>query len=398
MKINKFNILTVNSFLLSPILSMPFIILQLRKKNDTIVSLLISIMIGFFSLRYVPSFSNDKVRYIERGELFVNYSLNDLLLYFKAANRPDYLFDLLNFTFAKANIDIKYFFFFITSLSVFLTFIASKKIIKITTNSDFTYSNLNFFLILISFSAINILSGLRFFLAGSIFLWFLYFFYFKKTYLKAMLLLFLAIATHFSYSLIFLAIAFAFLNQNFKFPKILLTSSLLFFILPNSFLESILGLGFLPSAYLGKADLYLSSDTVYTDSALILSLIRNIWYYFAVITMLLYKPLKNDRFYILMIFTIVFVNITFFLPAVFDRYVTYIRVLFAIYIVYLFTTNKNKKTIIIFFSFLLLFGLSVYTDLFIVLRYNIDRSYSIETMWSIYHIITEDNNLYNYLY
>lgn len=56
------------------------------KKNDISIDILISILIGFFSLRCVPSFPNDKVRYIERSDLFVNYSLNDLLLYFKAVN------------------------------------------------------------------------------------------------------------------------------------------------------------------------------------------------------------------------------------------------------------------------------------------------------------------------
>ncbi|MGO2119746.1 MULTISPECIES: EpsG family protein [unclassified Psychrobacter] len=398
MKINKFNILTVNSFLLSPILSMPFIILQLRKKNDTIVSLLFSLIIGFFSLRYVPSFSNDKVRYIERSELFADYSLGDLLLYFKAVNRPDYVFDLLNFTFSKASIDIKYFFFVITSLSVFLTFIASKKIVKSVTNSDFIYSNSSFFLILFSFSAINVLSGLRFFLAGSIFLWFLYFLYFKQMYLRAFLILLLAIATHFSYSLILVATIFAILNQNFKFPRVLLISSLVFFILPNSFLMNIFSLLSLPSGYLTKVEAYTLSETVYTDSSIILSLIRNSWYYFAIAFMLFYKSSTNDKFYILIVFLMVFINLTYSLPVVFSRYVTYARIVFAIYLVYLLLNNKNKKNVIIVFSFLALFSLSVYTDLFIVLRYNIERSYSIETMWSIYHIITEDNNLYNYLY
>ncbi len=84
-KINKFYILTINSLLLSPIASIPFLVLQLRKKA-AIIDMLVSIIMGFFSLRYIPSFSNDKVRYIECSDLSVSYSLNNLLLYFKVVN------------------------------------------------------------------------------------------------------------------------------------------------------------------------------------------------------------------------------------------------------------------------------------------------------------------------
>lgn len=397
MKINKYSILTINSFLLSPLLSILFIVLQLQKKNDAIIGMLVSIIIGFFSLRYIPSFSNDKVRYIERSHLFGNYSLIDLFEYFKFVDRPDYIFDLINFTFTNLNIDIKYFFFFITSLSVFLTITGVKKIVRTIANPNFLYSNLTFFLVIFSFSIINVLSGLRFFLAGSIFLWFLYYLYFNKEYFKSFLILVLAIATHFSYSLMLIATAFAFLSANFRFPRILLFLSLTFFILPNSFLTNIFSLISLPSGYINKIDAYSSLEIVNTSSAVFLSLIRNIWYYFAIALMLIYKPFKKDKFYILIVCLMVFINMTNSLPVVFDRYITYLRIVFAMYLVYLLTIDRNKKNMVIAFSFLIFFGLSVYTDIFIVLRYNFDKSYSIDTMWTIYHIITEDEGLYEYL-
>lgn len=398
MKISKLAAITFNSFLLSPIASIPFMFFQLWKKNDTGISFLVSIIIGFFSLRYIPNFSNDKVRYIERNELFSNYSLMDLFSYFGVVNRPDYIFDIFNFIFSKASIDIKYFFFFITLLSVFLTLTAAKSIVKSIANPSFSYSNVTFIIIILSFSVINVLSGLRFFLAGSVFLWFLYFLYFKGMYLKAFFVLFIAIATHFSYSLILIVTIIAFFNKDFRFPKLLLILSLVFFILPNTLITGFFSLISLPSGYIGKIDSYSSSDTVYTGSALILSLIRNIWYYFAIALMLIYKPSKNDIFYIFIIFLMAVVNTTFSLPVVFNRYVTYIRIIFSIYLIYLYSRYRGRKTLTFIFIFLLLFGLSIYTDLFIILRYNVEDSYSIETMWSIYNIITKDGDLYNYLY
>ncbi|MDC9499814.1 hypothetical protein PSH39_19820, partial [Pseudoalteromonas sp. Angola-20] len=114
MSINKNTLIMYVLFILSPLLSLPLIFLQLKKKLDKGIIFIFSLFIAILSYRYIPNLTNDKARYIERSEMFSNFSFSQLLDYFSLVKRPDFIFDTINFIFSKLDVSIGFFFFFIT--------------------------------------------------------------------------------------------------------------------------------------------------------------------------------------------------------------------------------------------------------------------------------------------
>lgn len=386
MKVNRNIIITYGSFILSPFLSIPTLWLQLRKGIDKGACFLIAILMGILSAKYIPNITNDKSRYIERYDLFSNYSFIDLITYFVSVSRPDYLFDSLNYIFSQLNFDIRYFFFIITFLTVYLNFIFLKKIIDKSYNKDFIYNNITFILVLSSISFVGLFSGIRFAFAGSFFLGFIYLFYFNKSYIKAFLLLIITISIHFSYTLLIASIFFTFFNPKSRSIKFFLVLSLLFFILPKGIIEGALGGLALPSEYSSKADLYVNLDRETSGNAKILTYIKNTWFYFALLHLLLYRPDSNNKFYIIVSILAIFINSMYSIPIAFNRYITFYKIIFAGYLIYMVLTNNIKKSL--FYGFLFLYVIGLSTDI-LVLRENFSESYSISEMWSIFYIFSD---------
>lgn len=110
-------------FFLSPFASIPLILMNIWKGKFKHPTILISLLIGVVSYLYVPTFSNDKVSYYIRYDLFSTFSnITEFIGYIVSVNRPDFIFDLGNYLFSQANININLYFMlvtFLTAISIF---------------------------------------------------------------------------------------------------------------------------------------------------------------------------------------------------------------------------------------------------------------------------------------
>lgn len=396
MKINKHTALAYNLFLISPFASIPFILIQLRKGTDKGVCLLVSLLIGILSMRYVPSFTNDKVRYIERNEFFTYYSFTDLINYFTSVSRPDYIFDYLNFLYSKLHLDIRFFFLIITTISIYLTLRAIKSILQYSVKNEFTYNNAFIIFFISSLSLANVMSGLRFFFAGSIFLWFIYYFLFRKKILLSIILCLIVAFTHFSYLLLTVGVVAAYyLRPNTKLLKAALVASFLSFLITPNILVNAINLLPIPELYFTKVALYTDYDVDYSANAIILRYIQTTWYYLALIFLVLSKPKENILFYYLIVIFAILINLMYPIPVVFLRYISFFKILFAVYLINLKITHKISNKV--FILFLMLYILGFLVELFI-LRINIITSYFSSDMLYFFSVILNTDGLYDYLY
>lgn len=394
MKINKYSVLTVNAFLISPLLSIPLISYLLSKHRDSLAIILISTLSGFLSMKYIPNYSDDKTRYIERYNLFIDYSFEDFVAYLGATLRPDFIFDLLNFIFAKLDIDLRFFFGFITTSTVYLILYTVKKMNSEILSKRFSYNNLTIAVILLSLSIPNLLSGIRFYFAGSIFLCLIYYFFFKKKYAFSITLALLTLSTHFSYLLLLVAMIPVLLFNNAKHFKYFLGIGLILILLPKDISYNLISSLPLPTNYLNKVDGYINIDREFSNAFLFLQKLKESWYYISCLFLLLYKPKGRDIYYRLISSLFIFVNLTFNVPYAFGRYLTLLKLIFAAYIIRLLIQKRIKPYI--FNLFIMVFLVSWFIDIYIM-RYNFDYSYSLANMWSLYHMLFENSNLYNYL-
>ncbi|SFU68309.1 EpsG family protein [Porphyromonadaceae bacterium KHP3R9] len=386
-KLQKGTLETIIVFILSPFLSVPFIFAQLRRGHERYMTFLLSIIMGFISFLFIPHYSNDKTRYIERFELFSNFNLHDLQEYFVYGLRPDYIFDFIIYMFAKLGYSYHYFFFFVTTVTVFSIFKFIQKTNETLVRS-FNYKHTLLFVILIlgALSFPNLLSGIRFFLAGSVFIWAVYFLLINKSLVKGVLFFTVAILTHFSFAFFIPAILLIAYWPKKIDPKFLLLISLIFLFLPKTILGDIFQLFDLSESYGGKVDSYLSSEREETLNFKILTHLRALWVYFSYVYILIINKEKDtNKLFLLFIVTLSFINMTFSVPVVFNRYLIVSKIFFVTYLIY----KKNTKSIKLkyFYTFLGLIVMSCLIDLY-VLRPNIFASYSLSNMATIVNILS----------
>lgn len=395
MKINKYTALAFNTFFLIPIAAIPFIIVQLKRGSDKGVILFLSLFTGVLSMRYVPSFTNDKVRYIERSNIFSSFSIQDLFEYYISVSRPDYVFDFLIFLYSKLKIDIRFFFFCITALSIYVSLNAIKKILQSSTETKFRYNIIVLILFITAFSVPAVLSGLRYFLAGSIYLWFIYFFIFRKNYLLSSLLLTISILTHFSYSLVTIAILISLTNPQDRLLKPILLLSTAFFLVPESFSTNILSLLPTPEIYINKVELYTTYEFDNSINSIILNFIKSAWYFFALIYLFFKNHKGNKSLYYMCLVLAVIINLMYPFQIVFFRYISFYKIIFAIYLAYLSLTSQISNKSFYFFIFLYLLGFII--DIFI-LRINLLTSYLSTDNILLFTSFLNKEGLYDFLY
>lgn len=381
--LRKGNFETTIIFLLSPFLSLPFILFQIKRKSGKIPLILISLIFGIISYLYVPTFSNDKTRYMERYELFKHFTYSELWDYFILVNRPDFIFDHLNYFFSKFNLNLQTLFFLITSFTVYSFLIFIKRINQYY-NISFKYTLSSVFLIILSFSYQDLFSGIRFFFAGSLFVWVLYYFIWKKNIFKAIIIYVLVLLIHFSYAFFIPGILLFILFKKYKNIKWILGLSLIFLILPRSFIIDLFNTINLPESYMYKADSYLTSEREFSGDFIIFLHLRRLWLYVTYFYLFTVKRENINQLFIILMIFISLANITYSMPLVFHRFSILIQLLMACYLIYEKANGLLKyKTYIVFLG---LFFLSRIIELYII-RYNISATFEWEQLISIIHIV-----------
>lgn len=381
MKLTKGYLETLIILILSPIMSIPLLILQTIRKDKNVLKL-ISLLFGFLGFLYIPTSTNDKARYFERYIYFDDLSLEKFLDHLVLTKRPDFVFESMLFIFSKMNIDIQWLFLLITTFIVYSILSFCNNILENNYKQSklLSLTPLMVLIIILSFSYSGLFSGVRYYFALSIFLWSIYYLFINKHLVKGVILITLSILTHFSFSLFVPAIIIFLIFKSRINYKYIFICSLVFLILPQNFLENILGFLELPETYGNKADVYLNSEVEFSQNSIILNFLRNAWIYFLFFFILfINKDKDNDLINLLIFFTSV-VNITYAIPLVYNRYIILLKIMFLVVIfISSIKDNTSKKYLYILLT---LFFISFLIDIN-VLRYNIIASYSIDNLWNL---------------
>ncbi|CAL2088373.1 conserved membrane protein of unknown function [Tenacibaculum sp. 190524A02b] len=343
-------------FIISPFLSLPFILHGIYEKNKRSVVFLIGV-ISLMSYLYVPLDTNDKAYYYYLYDDFKLVSISDFL-----SLKPDYIFYLLIYIFSMLNIPLDFLFLgisFITMLLLYSSFFKLLEGFEVISKKNFFIIT---FLILFSVSPPSLFSGIRFTLASALILYsFVYTFFRKKINLRSILLIIGAILVHFSV-LVFLPLYFIVFFFKERFNKLFLILFILsfgFLFIPKDFLISIIsGVG-LSEVLETKAQSYLGGEDFITNSVnsgnfnnRIRTIFQSLWFFISAIYILLNKTktlvLRN-------IFLLVasFTNAFYVVPTVYLRYLAISLFFFVFLLINDFVNGaKNKVTIYILFIIL----------------------------------------------
>lgn len=375
-------------FLLSPFLSIPFIFLQIIRKDKNALFLL-SLLMGIISYLYVPHISNDKTRYIERYLEFKHLNFQGFIEHLIFTQRPDFIFESFMFLFSFFNFNINLLFFATTTFTFFTIFFVANRLVSV--NEHHKYFLLMFFLFFLSFSFPHLFSGIRFYLGTAFFLWSMYYMIHRKKLLMAVFM-FIAIQTHFSFIAFVVPLLVLYLLP-YKNYKIFFICSLGFLILPYSVIEQILSSGILPQTISFKTELYLYQETEISENLRLLDFLRNFWVYLAFVYLLLRENDKSLYYNINLLFFAI-VNVTHILPVVFMRYSIVLKILFILLLLFDFEKNRRKRTLVFFCIFFILAQL---IDIYL-LRYNFLESFDKEHFFNLYSIFIKNITLNDILY
>lgn len=366
-------------FLLSPVLSIPFILNGIYNKNKRSVFLFV-ILVGIISFSYIPSITNDKADYYYLYQDFSTYSFADfreyILLY-----KVDFIFYFFIYIFALINIPLHFLFLIVTVFTVaiyFKLFLELAKCLPTLKNSLFF---IYFLLFLFSLSPPNLLSGVRYFMAISIVLnSFVNYILFKKNFLHCLLLLILAALTHFS-TLVFIPVflLISLKPKSNKFYRSIFLISFLFVLIPRSFLLDQLSNISLFDTLDSKVQSYLGEKDAIENSLLIGNwnnaskiFLNTLWvfilYFYLIITRKKNSPIKN-----LLLLVLSVCNIFYSAPTIYQRYQILALILF---IILLFMDNfkkeNNLKTI---YTLLIILSLNFFGDVY-AMRANLIKSFN----------------------
>lgn len=371
-------------FLLSPFVSIPMILIQLRNNRDKYIPLLISVLLGLLSYLYIPLITNDKAEYFKNYFYYSDISFQALNAHLVYLKRPDFIFYYIIYLFSKFKIDFNLFFFSITTITVYSFLFFAKKVVAASAK-NFTYSIPTISILMLGFSLQGLFSGIRFIFAGCIFIWGLYYLYWDKKLIRAFICLLLAIFTHFSFSFFIPTLIFiSFFSKRINM-KITLLISMIFLFLPRESLTSLLDLFILPENYNFKKEGYLSLEMEATSNAIILSHLRKLWIYFGYIFLFFTDRGSKKKIYLVMMSFLIFLNLTFSAPLIFNRFSSFIGLIFVTYLIFLFQSGKIKS--IYFRIFFLLFFLSTFIDIYIM-RPSFIESFRIENVITFVNIFS----------
>ena len=384
LKIKKGTVETSIIFLLSPFLSFPFILNQLKSK-DRAGSLLLSFLVGLIGYLYIPSISNDKARYYERFELYSTFDFSSFTYFIFGLKKPDFIFDFVLYVASQLGIKIEFVFFILTWLCVYLLFLVINSIITSVKPGNWSYILISL-LTLLSFSLPSLLSGLRFTLGATMFIYGVYSLFFTGAKaIRGILIIILATQTHFSLLYFVPSLFLIYFDPKSRLNyRIFFLISFIFLLIPSSITSQIFGSLSISESLDSKTSVYVNGEDFVSknfdsnQNSILIYLFRTAWYYF-MLAYLLYKNKSlifnrmSEKLINIIYLFIFFVNFTFSFTTVFSRFTIVLKIIFAIFLIYkyLYTGNQSsKRELFLLLSFYLLAFL---VDVF-VLRFNLQMS------------------------
>ncbi|WP_282018056.1 EpsG family protein [Salegentibacter mishustinae] len=363
-------------FIASPFLTLPTILCGIYKKSQFSILLMVFIF-GFLSYLYIPTVSNDRARYFEMFVEFQRFDFKDFITYLGAHNRPDFILHFLVYLTASLGLPLQLLLFGVTSFTVGTCFYLFN---KVTENLNLTNKSffLCFLIVLFSFSLDHLLSGTRFYFGAA---WVLLAFYnglFKGNHLRAILLLIVALFTHFS-SALFIPLYFIlyYFPRNYNFYKFFFLTSFIAFLLPKDIIVSVLSLLDFSGGYAAKAELYLEKQDFVqrgiaegSSNYILVYFFSIAWSIFAYLY-LIYTIRRKSLFRNLLLLSFAAVNLFYPVTNVYSRYLIVVKIIFVLLLIYEYREKRSLKPIFITLGLL---TLNIVSN-FIVLRNNIEASY-----------------------
>lgn len=363
-------------FIASPFLTLPAILYGIYKKSQFSILLMV-LVFGFLSYLYIPSVSNDRARYFEMFMEFQRYNFKDFITYLATHNRPDFILHFLVFITASLGLSLQLLLFGVTSFTVGVCFYLFNKVTE-----SFYLTNRNFFLcfliVLFSFSLDHLLSGTRFYFGTA---WVLLAFYnglFKTKNFIAILLLIVALFTHFSTAL-FIPLYFIlyYFPRNHNLYRYFFLASFIAFFLSKDIIVSVISLIDFSGGYATKVELYIDQQDlvlrgiVEGSSNYILVYLFSIAWSIIAYLYLIITIKRKSLFRNLLFLCFGAVNLFYALPNVYSRYLIVVKIIFVLLLVYEYRERQSLKPIYATLGFL---ALNIVSN-FIMLRYNLETSY-----------------------
>lgn len=291
-------------WLLSPLLSVFVVLYNILQKDKRSV-LFFSLILGVFSFIYIPLDGDDRVRHYERFFQITELGrISELVDYLIANNLPDFFVYFVMYLISVISNDPRFIFFIATTFTTFSFFYVYLKVIK----NVGKLSNVSFFicflLVLMSFNYSYLYSGLRFYVGASFSLlaWYNIFLVNKKKI--GILLLVLAVMSHFATLLLVLGLIGLWLFKRLNYCY-LFYFSFFFVVLPGSFLYTIISSLPVGASITSKAYDYLMYNDILLSAAegagtlKMLLLIKRSWVFILLFLVLINRKEKEESNFLL---------------------------------------------------------------------------------------------------
>lgn len=374
--LKKFNGLDRILFILSPVLSFPFVAYGIYKNNKTSMFLFCCI-VSIMSYGFVAAYGNDKSYYISLYREFQIMEFSDFISFI--LDKPDFLFYIFLYIFSFFKIPFDFFSMFLTFITLCMIFMGVYRFLK-----NYKYNNIFIpvFFIILAISLPDLFSGMRNYLSVA----FIFYSFClcvsnnsNSRIINAKIYIFmvLGVLTHFS-SIIYLFVFLFFKFFNLKIIKSLFLFSLLFLFLPKDFLMNLFYILNFSENYSGKIEFYVAGDGFISNSIDIGNLnnklriwLSFLWFYICLFFCFL-NIKNNSPYYILLLCMMTFCNIVYSSLDLLIRYGLLVNLFF---ILSVFTINNFRfKKIFIIIMFVVYFLSWVFN--FMLLKDQFFLSYS----------------------
>lgn len=385
----RIDLLNLIMFIVTPFLAIPTIIYGVVNKSKFSLSLLI-LMFGLVSYMYVPNFEDDRARYFELYDDFKDVSFLEMFSFFFLTSQ-DFILQSLFYWASQIHLSAQLVFAVVTMITVSFIFFVYYKTISSFEITNPKYGLLSFLLLICSISYIDLLSGTRFMFAASFVLISFYLGLIEKKKWP-FLLLFVALFIHFS-MLVFVPI-FIILKlfpTQFKNYKIVFIVSLLFLILPKTFVISLFEALGLQGALQEKSKVYLSGEDFIESGlgeafgALVIYYISIFWIFIGYVY-LLFTLKRNSSIRNIVFLVSSVINIFYAVPTIFLRYAIVLKLFFVFMIII--ELYKYKKNHSLYF-FGIIFSMILGTQI-IIARNNIEKSFLDKNSFLLLTIIEKE--------
>lgn len=373
-------------FLLSPLLSIPFLLIDVynKKKNGLIM---LSFFIGVCVYLFLPhelmdSASRYKLYYDFKG-VSLNQFYDEYLVF-----RPDFIFYSLIYLFAYFNIKYQILLFIFGVFNIGVPLYIFDKLIDKNKLSRKEYFQ-SVLLVFLSISLTFLFSGIRQLLAFNLILISFYFYLYKANFRAFLVFSFLAIITHFS-AFIFPFVILSINKINYRFILLLSIIFILALLLfPKDYIQTLfLNIETNSEIYNEKIEAY-SNTSIFnlttTNATIIAKYLKDLWFYFFLIFLFTNNFNKKSNLFKVVLGVLIPIILFLTFPGISGRYISFLKIIASFVII---TSFIHKKSFW-FYLFLILFSFEPLYDVTRLMTDSFASIFSLEHITSFQILLEE---------